>query len=289
MTEGIQTVFRKSLATATVVTVAIGTMQLPAAAQPVPGDVSGGAAVDGCATATRAPTPALEKAARAGQTRIVCFTQKPPPGVTRTPARTPQGPAKTPAQKRSDLRTAAVDCPQMDWAIERFETCTAFGGFITIDELVCGPTGCFPVQVGWIEVEGKFRSKTRPNQGNWDVQLEMTGIDADGEGHEGANVTGAVGCERACIPLHGTFPSQLLRIGHTVSGSGVVRTTIGGSSGVQGFGHATIEVDIAPVRPGLPGTKVFRVEPVVRCAGIAVDRFADAPRPSCRSRLSDRC
>jgi hypothetical protein len=266
--------FRRALEVATVVAVAIGTMQVPAAAQAKPADGPGGAAVDDCAAATRASAAAMRRAARTDAARLVCLSRQPPAGVTGPPTRTqagpvaPTGPTKA-ARKPSGVRTAAADCPEGSWGITRFDVCTTMPGYINIWKWVCVQGSCSYVVVGWLEVKIRLRSDAWPHSASWQESIEIWALNASDEGHDGVYISGVTGCEGGCQPTNFAFPSQLLQVGRKISGWGALLSSAAGTVDAQAFGHGTFTIDIRAVRPGIPGSHTVRVDPVTRCDTVA--------------------
>lgn len=252
---------KRFLAAATVVVVIVGTMvvgvvRLSAAAATQP---ASGAVASDCVT------PAMMQQARARQERVVCISEQPPPGASK--ARSRPGPPKIPAKQKPPRGKTAVSCPIGEWDLGRHEVCADWPGYVNITREYCSNLGCIPVLVGWVEISTKMRAKTQPHQASWVFQIEIRALSADGEGMDGLYVSGLGGCQGACTPLHATFPSQHLRVGHMVSGDAVVLSTIAGA-GQKGVGHATMQVDFRGVKPSIPGSKTYRAEPDQRCDSI---------------------
>jgi hypothetical protein len=109
--------FRKPLVATTVVAVTVvavgfGVRQLSAEAAAAP--VSMRVSAEDCAAGPPLSPAAMRQVARSPESRIVCLSQQPPPGVSGL--RIPPGPPTIPAKKRPAVGTTAVDCPQGTWA-----------------------------------------------------------------------------------------------------------------------------------------------------------------------------
>ena len=257
--------FRKPLVATTVVAVTVaavgfGVRQLSAEAAAAPESIR--VSADDCATGPRLSPAAMREAARNPESRIVCLSQQPPPGVPGT--RTPPGPPTIPAKKRPAVGITAVPCPQGTWGIIRSNVCTVIPGYIMTWKNVCLNGICEPWLVGWLEVSSTLRSDAWPHQRGWVINLDIRALSAWGEGKDGSFIRGDVNCSGACVPKIQGFPKQLLQVGKVVSGYGSVSSTVEGVGQVA-KAQGIMNIDIEGVRPAIPGRQGFLVDPEVRC------------------------